>query len=82
MSRKLENKVAIITGGARGMGASHARRFVAEGAKVVITDILEKEGKAVADELGDNAIFIFHRNFLKQISCVDRPKADLLRRSP
>ena len=60
MSGKLENKVAIITGGARGMGASHARRFVAEGAKVVITDILEKEGKAVADELGNNAIFIKH----------------------
>lgn len=60
MSKKLENKVAIITGGARGMGASHARRFVAEGAKVVITDILEKEGKAVADELGGNAIFIKH----------------------
>jgi 3alpha(or 20beta)-hydroxysteroid dehydrogenase len=60
MSKKLENKVAIITGGARGMGASHARRFVAEGAKVVITDILEKEGKAVADELGSNAIFVKH----------------------
>ena len=60
MSKKLENKVAIITGGARGMGASHARRFVAEGAKVVITDILEKEGKAVADELGEHAIFIKH----------------------
>lgn len=60
MSRKLENKVAIVTGGAQGMGASHARRFVAEGAKVVITDILENKGKAVAAELGENAIFIKH----------------------
>ena len=60
MTKKLENRVAIITGGARGMGASHARRFVKEGAKVVITDILEEEGMAVAKELGDNAIFIKH----------------------
>ena len=60
MSKKLENRVAIITGGAQGMGASHARRFVKEGAKVVVTDILEEKGKAVAQELGENAIFIKH----------------------
>lgn len=60
MSKKLENRVAIITGGAQGMGASHARRFVKEGAKVVVTDILEEKGKAVAQELGKNAIFIKH----------------------
>ncbi|MBY0099402.1 glucose 1-dehydrogenase [Mesobacillus maritimus] len=57
MSR-LADKVAIITGGARGMGASHARLFVKEGAKVLIADILEKEGQALAKELGDNARFI------------------------
>ncbi|ADB31079.1 short-chain dehydrogenase/reductase SDR [Kribbella flavida DSM 17836] len=54
---KLEGKVAIITGGARGMGAAHARGFVAEGAKVVIADVLEAEGKQLVEELGENAIF-------------------------
>lgn len=42
------------------MGASHARMFVNEGAKVVITDILEEEGKALAAELGEHAKFIKH----------------------
>jgi 3alpha(or 20beta)-hydroxysteroid dehydrogenase len=55
---KLEEKVAIITGGARGMGASHVRRFVKEGAKVVFTDILTEEGQALANELGENAVFL------------------------
>jgi 3alpha(or 20beta)-hydroxysteroid dehydrogenase len=47
----------IVTGGARGMGASHARGFIAEGANVVIADVLEQEGRTLADELGDHAIF-------------------------
>jgi len=55
---RLADKVAIITGGARGMGAAHTRRFVAEGAKVVITDLLEDVGEALAQELGQNALFI------------------------
>ncbi|CQR47133.1 3-alpha-(or 20-beta)-hydroxysteroid dehydrogenase [Paraliobacillus sp. PM-2] len=55
---RLANKVAIITGASRGMGASHARLFVDEGAKVVIADILEEEGEQLANELGDNAAFI------------------------
>lgn len=57
---KLDGKVAIVTGGARGQGAAHARRLVSEGAKVMITDILEEEGKALTDELGDNAKFMKH----------------------
>lgn len=57
---KLDGKVSIITGGARGQGASHARTFINEGAKVVITDILVDEGEAMAKELGENAKFIKH----------------------
>jgi len=53
---KLENKVAVITGAAQGMGASHARKFVEEGAKVVITDINLEAAQKLADELGDNAL--------------------------
>jgi 3alpha(or 20beta)-hydroxysteroid dehydrogenase len=50
--------VAIITGAARGQGEAEARLFVSEGAHVAVTDVLEREGKAVAHDLGDRAIFI------------------------
>ncbi len=55
---RLKDKVAIITGGARGMGASHVRLFVKEGAKVVFTDLNEEEGRTLEEELGGNAKFI------------------------
>ena len=57
MSR-LDGKVAIITGAAQGMGEAHARRFVAEGARVVMTDINDERGEKIAAELGENAVFI------------------------
>lgn len=57
---RLEGKVAIITGASQGMGAAHARRFAREGAKIVITDINQDAGQALADELGANARFIRH----------------------
>jgi len=57
---RLEGKVAIITGAARGMGEAHARRFVAEGAKVVLGDIRETRGAALAAGLGDRARFVRH----------------------
>ena len=53
---KLQNKVAIITGAAQGMGAMHVRKFVEEGAKVVITDINLEAAQKLADEVGENAI--------------------------
>lgn len=56
---RVDGKVALISGGARGMGAAHARALAAEGAKVVIGDILDEEGTKLADELGaDTARFV------------------------
>ncbi len=57
---RLDGKVALITGGARGMGAAFARRFVAEGADVVIADVLDDDGATLAAELGDHARFVHH----------------------
>jgi 3alpha(or 20beta)-hydroxysteroid dehydrogenase len=54
----LRDKVAIITGGARGMGAATAKEFVAQGAKVLITDVLD--GSSVTGRLGANATFFRH----------------------
>ena len=48
---RLEGKVAIVSGAASGMGAATARRFAKEGAKVVIADTLEEEGRAVASDI-------------------------------
>lgn len=55
---RVDGKIALISGGARGIGAASARALVAEGAKVVLGDILDEEGKAVADELGDAARYV------------------------
>lgn len=57
---RLQDKVIIITGAAQGMGETHARLCLAEGAKVVLTDINADKGEALAKELGDNALFIKH----------------------
>jgi len=56
MSR-LQGKVALVTGAARGLGASIASRFHAEGASVLLTDVLDAEGQALAKSLGKNALY-------------------------
>jgi 3alpha(or 20beta)-hydroxysteroid dehydrogenase len=60
MNRRLEGRVAIVTGAARGQGEAYVRRFVGEGARVVATDVLEAEGRALADELGAAVTFAPH----------------------
>jgi NAD(P)-dependent dehydrogenase (short-subunit alcohol dehydrogenase family) len=55
---RLQGKVAIVTGGASGMGRSEATIFAREGARVLVADILEKEGQEVAKSIGDAARFM------------------------
>ncbi|MBK9180331.1 MAG: glucose 1-dehydrogenase [Acidimicrobiales bacterium] len=55
---RLDGKIAVITGAARGMGEADARLFVAEGARVVLADVLDAEGEAVAADLGDAARYV------------------------
>ena len=55
---RLGGKVALVSGGSRGMGAATVRRLHADGASVVFGDILDDEGKALADELGDGVRYV------------------------
>jgi 3alpha(or 20beta)-hydroxysteroid dehydrogenase len=55
---RVEGKVALISGGARNIGGASARMLVAEGARVVIGDLLDEEGQALADELGPQARYV------------------------
>src|ERR1700720_2636345 len=57
MPDRLQDKVAVISGAARGMGAATARLFVDEGASVLLTDMVDDEGDALAQELGERAAY-------------------------
>jgi 3alpha(or 20beta)-hydroxysteroid dehydrogenase len=59
---RLDGKVALITGGARGMGKSHVRHFVAEGARVILGDVLDDQGAAVAAGLGEESCRYVHHD--------------------
>lgn len=56
----LEGKVALVTGGARGIGAAIGSAFIKAGAKVLLTDVLADRGEATAKSLGDDAAFVAH----------------------
>lgn len=76
---RLEGKVALITGGARGMGASEAQLFLDEGAKVVITDILDEVGQETARRLSpDGSRCIFYRHDVTNESEWDSVVADAI----
>lgn len=55
---RLTGKIAVVTGAAQGMGAEFARRIVLEGGRVAVTDVNEQAGRALADQLGDDALFV------------------------
>jgi 3alpha(or 20beta)-hydroxysteroid dehydrogenase len=59
MSR-LKDKIAIITGAASGQGAAEAKLFAAEGARVVLTDLNDGEGRTIASQIGGRALFVHH----------------------
>ena len=56
--RKLDDRVAAITGGTSGIGKSTAELFVKEGAQIVVSDIQDTQGQNLAKRLGDNATFV------------------------
>jgi len=63
---RLDGKVALITGGARGMGKSHVRHFVAEGARVVFGDVLDDKGAYVAAKLGEESCRYTHLDVTRE----------------
>lgn len=77
MSERLKGKVAIVTGGSRGTGEATARRFVREGASVVLADVLDEPGCKLAAELGFQALYV-HLDVTREEewkSCVEQTLA-------
>src|SRR4051812_47184695 len=56
MAGRLQGKIAIVTGGARGQGASHGELMAREGAKVVLADVLDQDGSAMAERLAGEGL--------------------------
>jgi NAD(P)-dependent dehydrogenase (short-subunit alcohol dehydrogenase family) len=71
---RFDNKVVLVSGGARGQGAAEARLLVAQGAKVVIGDVLDNQGQALAVELGPAAAFVRHD--VTSVSGGENPRID------
>lgn len=74
---RLTGRVALITGGARGMGKAHARHFVAEGARVVVGDVLDERGQAVAARLGPGACRYVHHDVTSETDWAGAVRATL-----
>ncbi|EST36518.1 glucose 1-dehydrogenase [Streptomyces roseochromogenus] len=60
MSQRLDGRTVIVTGAGRGQGAAEARLFAEHGARVVLTDVREDEGRAVVKDLGEQGVFVVH----------------------
>ena len=56
--KRFADKVVFVSGAARGQGEAEARLFIAEGAKVVIADVLDEDGARLAQELGPDALYL------------------------
>src|SRR5690554_3845454 len=61
--KRLENRIAIITGGASGIGAATSRKFALEGAKVIIWDLDQEKGNALANEIGGDFLKVNTANY-------------------
>ncbi len=76
MAGRIQDRVAVVTGGCSGIGLATVQRFVAEGAKVVIGDIDDERGKALAEELGGSAIAVY-----QHVDVTDKDEVDALFRT-
>ena len=72
---RVDGKIALITGAARGQGAAHARLLAAEGALVIVSDVRDADGTALADELGNRGLYLSHdvASEASWIACAARP---------
>ncbi|MCA1780122.1 MAG: SDR family oxidoreductase [Xanthomonadaceae bacterium] len=79
MHKRLENRIALATGAARGIGAAIARAFAAEGATVFVTDLDHSDGPGLADELGERAVWLALD--VREETHWERAMAEIMRRA-